>query len=214
MSKIYHNIAVHLSLLSVLLITLSNVGESFGQASTPGGSVRLTILGGGNVEFIFNSMSEYKLGVTYNNWTTIGISVRDEAGDINLPAGDDYTQWQLSFQAQDADGDGFMNGVNALNKILFSSFELKATIAAGCGTCNVFASPFVALAVAPGAVLVDGSNGGSWPPDQISDVPSADNLTYVADQINISYRCGVTTSLLGQPADYYSDDIVFTLLMQ
>ena len=100
---------------------------------------------GGNVEFIFNSMSEYKLGVTYNNWTTIGISVRDEAGDINLPAGDDYTQWQLSFQAQDADGDGFMNGVNALNKILFSSFELKATIAAGCGTCNVFASPFVAV---------------------------------------------------------------------
>jgi hypothetical protein len=209
-----HNIRVlKISLLLVFNILIAG-NLLFGQASTPGGSVRLTVLGGGNVEFIFNSMNDYKVGVTYNNWTTLGISVRDEAGDINLPAGDDYTQWQLSFQAQDADGDGFMNGTNAVNKILFSSFELKATVGAGCATCNVFGSPFVALAVAPGAVLVDGSNGGGWPPDQIRDVPSADNLTFGSDQVNISYRCGVTTSLLGSPADYYSDDIVFTLLMQ
>ena len=185
----------------------------YGQASTPGGSVRLTVLGGGNVEFVFNSMNDYKVGVTYTNWTTLGISVRDEAGDINPPVGDDYTQWEVDFQAQDSDGDGFMNGANPVNKILFSSFELSASVAAGCATCNVFGSPFIQLSKIA-QKLVDGSNGGGWPPDQIRDVPSADNLTYTNDRINITYRCGVTTSLLGKAADFYSDDIVFTLLMQ
>jgi hypothetical protein len=202
---------VFLSALALLL--RCSLNTCYGQASTPGGSVRLTLLGGGNVEFIFNSMSDYKTGITYNNWTTLGISVRDEAGDINPPVGDDYTQWEIDFQAQDADGDGFITGLNAAHQLLFSVVELKATIAAGCGTCNVFASPFITLTKLP-QKLVDGSSGGGWPPDQIRDVPSADNLVFGSDQINISYRCGFTTKLLGKPADYYSDDIVFTLLMQ
>lgn len=202
--------------IRICLVVFAFLGTGsvlFGQAATPGGSVRLTLLGGGDVDFIFNSINSYKNGITYTNWTTLGISVRDEAGDINPPAGDDYTLWSVSFQAQDANGDGLMNGLTPGNSILFSSIEVRATIALGCGTCNVFASPFVPLAVLP-AVLVDGSNGGGFPPDQIRDVPSADNLVFGSDQINISYRCGFTTSLLGTNADYYSDNIIFTLLMQ
>jgi hypothetical protein len=199
-------------LLSAALLLWALLGADdllFGQASTPGGSVRLTLLGGSNVEFMFNSMNDYKSGITYSNWTTLGISVRDEAGDINLPAGDDYTNWQLTFQVLDADGDGFITGTNPANKLLFSTVEVKATIAAGCPTCNVFASPYVALTAAL-VIIADGSLGGA---DQIEDVPSAENLTFGTDKINISYRCGFTTKLLGKPADYYSDDIVFTLTM-
>ena len=212
MQKIYTFIFSRLSAL-LLVNLLFTSGILFGQASTPGGSVRLTLLGGGNVQFIFSSMKDYQTGLTFTNWSTLGISVRDEAGDINPPVGDDYTTWQISFQAQDADGDGFMDGVNPANKIFFSCIEVKATKAAGCATCNVFGSPFVPLAIAPGSILVDGSSGGGWPPDQIRDVPSADNLTYGSDQINLTYRCGNAGSLFGKQADYYSDVIVFTLTM-
>ena len=185
------------------------------QSSTPGGSVRLTVLGGGNVDFVFNTMSDYKLGKTYTNWTILGISVTDVAGDNNPPGGDgvdDYTTWNLTVEADDADGDGAITGTNPANTIPFGSIELSASVYAGCGTCNVFGSPFVALTNLPN-IIADGSNGGGWPPDQIRDVPSGDNLSYSGDQIAITYRCGVTTSLLGNAADYYSDDMIFILTM-
>lgn len=185
----------------------------FSQSSTPGGSVRLTVFGGSNVDFVFNSISDYKTGITYLNYTVIGISVTDEIGDNNPLGGDgidDYTNWNITFQADDADGDGSLTGTNPANTIPFSTIEVSATIASGCITCNVFGSPWVPLAAAPSPFLVDGSLGGA---DQIEDLPSPENLSYTLDQINISYRCGFTTSLLGEAPDYYSDDIFFDLLM-
>ena len=171
----------------------------------------MTVLGGGNVEFIFNSISKYKTGITYTNWTTLGITVKDEAGDINLPVGDDYTQWEVDFQAQDANGDGVMNGLNPANSLAFTAIEVSASVAAGCGTCNTYLSPFLPLTVLP-TLLVDGTLGGA---DQIEDFPSPENLVFASDQINITYRCGAPPStLLGTQADYYSDNIIFTLLMQ
>jgi hypothetical protein len=182
----------------------------FSQSSTPGGSVRLAVLGGGSVDFVFNSMNDYTAGITLTNWTLIGISVRDEAGDINPPAGDDYTTWTFSISADDPGADG-LDGLNPANKLPLSNIQVRTTVAAGCATCNFFGSPWVDLSAVP-AVFVDGSGGGA---DQIEDVPSAENLTFGADQMNISYRCGVSTSLLtlSLPVDYYSDDIWFDLIM-
>ena len=198
--------------LSIIVVftLLNTVGVLFAQSSTPGGSVRLVVLSGSNLDFVFNSISDYKTGITYLNYTQIGISVTDEAGDINPPVGDDYTQWQISIEADDADGDGALNGTNPANTLPFSVVEVLATsIAVGCGTCNLLGSPWVPLAVVP-TIRIDGSNGGA---DQIEDLPSPENLNYTLDQINISFRCGVATSLLGATADYYADDMFIDLLM-
>jgi len=201
--------------LCTLIFALLNISSiSFAQSSTPGGSVRLTVLGGGNVQFIFNTIATYNSGITFNNWTRLGISVRDEIGDINPPVGDDYTTWNLTFRAEDADADGFLTGSVPANTIPFANLQVRATVSAGCGTCNLFASPWLNLSTIP-TLLVDGSLGGGWPPDQIRDFPSPDNLTFGTDQINISYRCGVVPlgSMLGRPSDNYSDVIYFDLTM-
>lgn len=198
-------------LRSLALILFLNFNQFlFAQSSTPGGSVRITVFGGGSIDFIFNSMSDYNTGITYLNYTRIGITVRDEPGDINAPPGDDYTNWNVTVQVDDADADGFLTGGIPANTIPFSSVEVQATgIFSGCITCNLLGSLWLPLAVAP-TIIMDGSLGGA---DQIEDVPSPENLTYTADQVNISFRCGVTTSLLGATADYYSDDIFFDLTM-
>ena len=188
------------------------------QSSTPGGSVRLTVLSGGNLDFIFNSIAKYKSGITYTNYTVLGISVTDNAGDNNpaIPDGiDDYTTWVLFVEAQDADLDGAITGTNPANTLPFTTIEMSAAITAGCPTCvSAFAGPPYLPLPAPGlgilTPLVDGSGGGA---DEIEDVPSAENLSYTLDQVSITYRCGVTTSLLGSISDYYTDDIIFTLLM-
>ena len=192
------------------------------QSSTPGGSVRLTVHSGGNLDFVFNSIAKYKSGITYSNWTILGITVTDNPGDNNAPpAVDDYTQWRIYVEAADIDGDGAITGTTGLpiNTLPFSTIEMGASIDAGCGTCNIFypaLGPFLPLP-APGmgvlTPIADGSNAPGWPPDQITDFPSADNLVYTTDRISITYRCGVTTALLDSPSDYYSDDIVFTLEM-
>jgi len=199
--------------LHLLILFLNLSACAFSQSSTPGGSVRLIVLSGSNLDFVFNSISDYKTGITYLNNTQIGISVTDEAGDNNplIPDGiDDYTQWEISIEADDADGDGVLNGTNPANTLPFSVVEVQATsIAAGCGTCNLLGSPWVPLSVLP-TIIIDGSNGGA---DQIEDLPSPENLNYTLDQINISFRCGFTTSLLGEIADYYADDMFIDLIM-
>lgn len=200
------------------LILFLNVAFGLAQSSTPGGSVRLTVLTGSNIEFVFNSIAKYSAGITLTNWTVLGISVTDNPGDNNAPpAVDDYTTWRLYAEALDSDGDGGItgSGVPIPNQIPFSTIELSASVSLGCGTCVVPIPGFFALP-APGMgvlfPLMDGSGGGA---DQIDDVPSADNLDYTTDQVAISYQCGVTTPLINTntPADYYSDDIVFTLEM-
>lgn len=206
-----------LRLFTIVIVFLINTANClYAQSSTPGGSVRLTVLGGGNLDFVFNSIAEYKAGITYTNWTILGISVTDIAGDNNPPGGDgidDYTQWTLSVEAQDNDGDGAITGTNPANTLLFSTIEMSASISGGCLTCvSLFPGPpYLPLpASGAGVPIVDGSGGGA---DEIEDVPSPENLVYTLDQISITYRCGVTTSLLNSTPDFYADDIVFTLLM-
>ena len=146
-------------------------------------------------------MNDYKTGVTYTNRTLIGLQVIDDAA---LP---DYTTWELRCQVEDADADGFLTGTSSLNQIPFSTIEMRATLSSGCLSCRFFGSPYVALAPVS-TLLVDGHAAGG-----VDDIPP--NLSVTTDQISISYRCGVTTSLLNSSpaADYYSDNIFIDLIM-
>jgi len=212
-------------LIFFLFFTLSHPG--FSQPvlcgptnSTAGGSVRLTIVSGGSVDFVFNSIASYKNGITTPaNQTKIGISVTDDVG------GTDYKRWELNMETQENIVDGVINGADALNPGLpLKTIEVSAAIFAGCGTCNVYGSPWhPLLPVGSSTLLADGTNhlvvgGCPCPPgDEIFDVPDASNLNSAVDQIGITYRCGVGAgnSLLGYAADYYADvSVVFILCME
>lgn len=179
------------------LIAFFLLPSFFFLLSAQGGSVRIAVYGGGSVDFIFNSIKDYNTGVTYNNWTLLGLEVIDAAA---LP---DYKKWKLTVNLEDPDGDGSITGLNG-NLLPFSTIEVKATISVGCPSCQVYGSPFIALSAVP-TMVVDG--GPAVGP------PLVPSLGTAADQVNISYRCGVTTSLLGKAADFYSDNIIYTLEM-
>lgn len=174
---------------------------SFSKYAFPqGGSVRIAVYGGGNVDFVFNSMSDYTAGITLTNYTLIGIDV------IDLAAPPDWESWTLSISADDPGIDG-LDGTGPANKFPLNAIQVRTTLSGGCVSCNFFGSPWVNLPAAP-TIFVDGNAAGG-----ADDIPP--NLGTATDQINISYRCGVSTSLLGLslPADYYSDDIFIDLLM-
>ncbi|MBI4946157.1 MAG: hypothetical protein HY840_07125 [Bacteroidetes bacterium] len=164
------------------------------------GSVRVVVLGGGSIDFIFNSIAKYKTGITYTNYSTVGITVNDNAN----PA---YTWWELRVNADDANGDGVMNGTDPANSIPFSTIEMSTSIGAGCASClEFFPGPPNLVLTNAEQVLVDGNQFLG-----ADDIPPA--LAYTTDWISITYYCGTTVSLLGRAADYYSDDIVLTIYM-
>lgn len=171
-------------------------------------TVRLTVLGGTNLDFVFNSIVKYKNGIAYIDYTTLGITVSD------APLGTDYLRWELSVEAEDSDGDGAITGSNPANTLPFSTIELSTTINLGCANCLEFfpGPPKLALpdpladGAGPGTVVVDGNLFGG-----ADDIPP--DLSDVTDQITITYDCGTTVSLLGNAADYYADGIVLTLTM-
>ncbi len=174
----------------VIFFWIASLTNSFSQA----GSVRVQVLNGGNLDFIFNSISKYKTGITYTNYTRIGITVNDNGNAA-------YVRWELTAWFEDADGDNNITGTNTLHKLPFSTVEASTSIVGGCGQCKEFfpGPPNMVLTNAP-QVLIDGNALGG-----ADDVPP--NYVYTTDQIDISYYCGTSVSLMGEPADYYSDDI-------
>lgn len=184
--------------LQILILFLNLYQCVFSQD----GSVRVRVFGGGTLDFVFNSISEYKTGITYLNYTMIGIEATE-----GVPT--DRTAWRIEVSADDADADGNLNGTNPANTIPLSSVEVQATSVSSCVPLpcpiNLFGSPWLPLSNVP-TIIVDGNAVGG-----ADDIPP--NLSFATDQVNISFRCGVTTSLLGETADYYSDDIFFDILL-
>lgn len=184
----------------LILIIVISATNCFSQ----GGSVRIAVYGGSNINFVFNTMNAYKNGIIYSNYTTIGLDVIDD------PALPDYTKWELSLSVQDADGDGKLTGSSSSNTIPFDVIEVRASILSGCPTCKII-NPInaVPLKKVP-TVLIDGSALGG--PDNIPP-----DLHTASDQIQLTYECGVNVklwSLSPSPAaDYYSDDIFIDLIM-
>ena len=181
--------------LQILFLFLNICQCAFSQV----GSVRIQVYNGGRFDFIFNTISDYKAGIIYTNYTLIGIEA------IDPPAGTDYLTWELRFEADDINLDGNFNGTNPANIIPLGAVEVQSSLAAGCISCNFFGSPWIALTGAS-QLLADGNLLGG-----ADDIPP--NLAITTDQINISYRCGFTTSLLGATADYYADDLFIDIIM-
>jgi len=181
----------------IIFLLLSIQQNSIAQA----GSVRVTVYGGGNVQFVFNTLGNYKNGITLNNWTNIGIDVQDL---VPLP---DFAGWQLSVSAEDADLDGSLTGSIPANTIPFSNIQVRATPNIGCVNCSFLGSLWVNLVAQPASTVIIDSSPDPLPGGYLT--PRA-GLT---DQFHVSYRCGVLPlgSMLGNPADTYSDNIFFDI---
>ena len=187
--------------LQILILFLNFYQCLFSQD----GSVRVRIFAGGTLDFVFNSISDYKVGITYLNYTVIGVEATE-----GVPT--NRTAWTLEVSADDADADGFLTGTDPANTLPFSSIEVQATSISSCVPVpcpiNLFGSPWVPLAVLP-TIIADGNAAGGA--DDI--VPGISELAYTTDQINISYRAGFTTSLLGEQGDFYADEINFDIFI-
>lgn len=168
------------------------------------GAVRVEILSGGNLSFIFNSIGKYKNGITTPpNFTVIGITVDEVGGMPN------YLRWELLAEIEDADGDGFITGTNPANQLPFSTVEISTATVMGCISClHFYPGPPNLSLTNFGQVVADGNAMGG-----MDDIPP--NLTYTTDKIGITYYVGTSlgNNLLGSPSDFYSDVIILTLTM-
>ena len=185
------------SLILILSVLLCLGSDAMAQASAPHGSVRLTVLAGGNVPFVFNSMEKYRNGINYDRWTKFGITV------VDSPAAPTLLTWTLEFRALTVS----FTGEDPGNTLPLQILELTPT---GLG---VPAYTFVS------AVPIELQ---SFNQTLVSDVLPP-NRSYVDDHVDITYDCG-RNLLAGPPAskellelvppaaaDYYVVDIVFTL---
>ena len=171
-----------------------------------GGSISLKVLGGGNLSYAFNSISKYKMGIIDPSRTTVGISVDDNAD----PA---YLGWKLEIEFDDVDVDGFLTGSGG-NKLSFSTVEVSTNLIACAGCTELAPGPPNLPLTNVAQILVQGGDG----PGGADDIPPT--LIFTTDQIVISYYIGTNpcpcppgNALLGQPADFYTDDIILTLTM-
>ncbi|KAF0190423.1 MAG: hypothetical protein FD166_3809 [Bacteroidetes bacterium] len=80
------------SIISVIFLSVVFSCSALSQSS-----VRIAIYGGGNLDFVFNSISEYKTGITHTNFTLIGIEVIDGP---DLPIDQTMRTWTDSLTVQ------------------------------------------------------------------------------------------------------------------
>ena len=156
---------------------------------------RISIKSGGVVNFVFSTLSKYKNGSRYTNFSRIDVYFNDTANDGSAGIED---QWKLTFHANSANiigDDG--------NFLDLETIELKAT-----GT-NINGNLVYYLA-----------DNGFQPLDAATTdlvwTTGAGVIPY-NETIYITYACGqsnatgVTNTLLGKPADHYGVDIILTL---
>ena len=174
------------------------------SAFSQDGSVRVKVFSGSNLDFIFNSISDYKNGVTYPNYTILGIEATEGAPT-------DRTNWEVTVRAENASLpiplDGFLHGSNNANTIPLSVIEVRAEPNPVCplppAACPVNPDPlglgWIPLSNVPQLIIDSKALGGG------DNIPPT--LLTTDTQVNISFRCGFGGTLLGEPADYYADDI-------
>lgn len=175
-------------------------------------SARISILSGGNVEFNFLNLNDYKAGKTLTNKTVLGISICD----CNSTAGADpiansgITGWDLYFDTDDTE----FVGSDPANTLDLCFLEAQATIRNGLVgiITNGFqvldqeGSPPLPLAsedVNPAIIAAK-----VWSTDQL-------NITYrFASEFNVSCLPGQAFPLINSPVvgDYYTVTVSFTLV--
>ncbi len=149
---------------------------------------RLRIESGGSIYFNFNSLTKYKNGLEYANWTKLTVFFYDTLADGTQS----NVKWKLEAHATT---DEIINDAGGDNLLL--------------ETIELFASSNNATATSPGirplgdefSVILLLTNGEQTKPG-VSDV-------------YITYYCGkskiVTNNLMGTKSGYYFVDIVLTL---
>jgi len=166
-------------ILIAIILFIFFTSESQNQTTA-----RLTIESGGSVEFIFNSFFEYENGISYNDWTKLGVYFIDTIAGVPTAM-----TWQLDVKADDAQ----IRGV--LGNLPLQTIELSVS---GDPGPTYFAGR-LQLLNSDQRIVEDG-------PQTNLILPSLTNVF-------VSYHCGETApfKLFGKPADYYSVDIVYTL---
>mgnify|MGYP001572852283 CR=1 FL=1 len=166
---------------------------------------RITVISGGNVSVVFNSIEKYQSGIPLLNYTTLGIRVDEEAAD--------YKRWEVTIEVEDIAADGF-NGSDPANLIPLDRVEVSTSTVGGCAQCNHFYTPAAKwkLSNAP-EVIVDGDASGV----RVDDITALLLYPYVVatDQFAISYYIGVppNNTMMGYSGDFYSEVIIVTITM-
>ena len=145
---------------------------------------RLITIIGSQVTFNFNSISKHSTGITKTNRTRFGVRFSDLTGGVS-----GVTGWKVTAEPLSAtiEGEG---GANTLN---LNVLEVQATDANGGLAGSTFSGWQI---LGNGTPLVTSSTIPALATNQ---------------QIDISYRCGVTNSVFDSTSDYYEIEIDFVL---
>lgn len=157
------------------------LNNNFAQHHT---TARLRIDYGASVEFIFNTFTKYQTGITYSNWTQLSVYFVDTLDD-----GTAGYNWALDVKANQSNIIGDFGGNLDLSYIELFATSTSADEYGGAGTPQILSTSDLILLENGTQSITEG------------DVKKA----------LITYRCGVTTPLLGKTSGYYSVDLIFTL---
>lgn len=189
--------------LGFLLCLFYNITGLYGQ----GNSARLVILKGGNISFNFNTIANYKNGISILGGTILGVEITED-GPAPVIDG-----WKLAFNATTnqiygEDGVTFLD-LTAIQCLATISNDLNDpgnAVSMGVKDLgNVAIGPTIAAPPAAAATLMHSDA------TIIGNVPS----DIVNDKISIEYRCGMgAVSMLGKTPNHYSVTIEFWLWPQ
>lgn len=171
----------------------------------------ISIISGGQIEFGFLNIQNYRNGVTITNGTILGITVCDCASEFGADpvANSSITGWELYFDTDDAS----IQGTSAANTLPLCLIEAEASTRIGMA-----------------GVVYNGRqplNTQGLPPTPIAQEAAAPpSRDWNTDQVNITYYCAVPPTnadcvgagqifpLIDDPVipDYYTVSASFTLV--
>lgn len=146
-------------------------------------SLRLRVVSGGNVSYIFNSLTKYQAGITYEDWTRLQINFNDttNAGTPGPSAG-----WELKVRA--IQNSIMSDGGNP--NLETESIEIRPKVAAGGNSTHVIITN------------INLTNG-------FQTIVEGDGNQNIQEEVFISYDCGVNPlyKMLNNPPDLYYVDL-------
>jgi hypothetical protein len=185
---------------SIFVFALFSINQAFGQCSpcndpAPVGiidfnSARISVLAGSSVEFNFQTIDDYKNGISKTNSTVMGISVcncNSEGGtSLDPVGGSTITGYSIYFDTDDAQ----FTGLSPSNSLPLCALEALANTSSGFAASAVtISNTKVALGQIPtvGGAIFKEDNGVNVITDRF----------WTTDQISIDYFMGVAPGIGG-----------------
>lgn len=216
------------NLLVILIFVIFGIKSLFAQCTpcndpAPVGiidynSARIVMLSGGNVNFNFNSIDDFKNGITLSNQTILGIHFCDCNSEFGADpvAGSSISGWDLYFDTDDAN----IAGQNPANTLPLCMLEAEAT-----PRTFSMADPTITY---NGRQPLNTQGAGGMTPvvEETTVLPATPSRTWNNDQIFITYYFAVPPTnatcigagqnfpIIDDPvdADYYTVTASFTLV--